>query len=157
MQRRSVLLAVLCAILVPAISHADLLSALRSPQVVFDEEMAVPAGGSQLRGFTLPSSRRVKLEVRGLKNVDKGYSVYVIPTEDWEGFKNHFNPRKHRKGEAPPPNTFREIEAFRGLDVRGMTKTAELPAGNWAVVIKNSENLFFGMVVNLKVTADPKD
>ncbi|HEY1696047.1 MAG TPA: hypothetical protein VGG39_27960 [Polyangiaceae bacterium] len=114
----------------------------RQPQVIVDEEIAVTAeGGAQMRSFTLPSDRPVFVEVEGRKNADKGFMVYVMASNEWENFKS---------------GKFRHIPEFQGLKVRSFSHTGELPAGSWAVVVANSENIFNTMVVHVRVVSDPK-
>lgn len=111
------------------------------PEIVADEEFTVDAGGSQMRGFGLPGPRPVKVEVLGRRDTDKGFSVYMIDQSEWDAFK------AGRK--------FEQYPTFEGLKVRSMTKTASMPAGRYAVVVRNSENMFNSMSVHLKITVDP--
>ena len=117
--------------------------AVRSPQVVANEEIAIPASGAQMRGFTLSSPAPVSVEVQGRKNTDKGFMVYVMPSDEWEKFK----------GGA---GTFQQMSEFHGLDVRSFEHTGTLPAGSWAVVVQNSQNFMNTMVVQIRVVIDPK-
>lgn len=114
---------------------------LRSPQIVTDEDLVVSAGGSQMRGFTLPSPRPVKVAVEGKQDTAKGFNVHVMTQSEWEKFK---------AGEA-----FRHIPALSTPKTRTFSHTANLPAGAWCVVVHNSENILNGMTVHVKVIVDP--
>jgi hypothetical protein len=126
----------------PAGGIGDLIGKeIRSPQVLFDEELAVSAAGAQMRSFTLPSPRPISVEVRGVKNSDKGFMVYVMEESEWENFKT---------------GKFRHVPEFEGLKIRSSEHTGALPAGSWAVVVQNSENILNTMVVQVRVVSDPK-
>jgi hypothetical protein len=119
----------------------DLLGKLRSPQVVVDEEVAIGAGGSQMRGFTLPGERPIQVLAEGKSNADKGFTVYVMDATNYEAFAK----------KAP----FRHVPSFEGLKVRSFTHSEALPPGSWCVVVQNSENIFNTMVVHLRIVSDP--
>lgn len=110
-------------------------------QVVVDEELAVSSHGSQMRGFKLTGKETLQVEVKGVKNTDKGFDVYLMTASDWENFK---------AGKA-----FEHFPAFQGLKITGSTNTKEIPAGDYALVIHNKYNLLKGMVVKVKVTVNP--
>ncbi|HEX4422776.1 MAG TPA: hypothetical protein VH165_32900 [Kofleriaceae bacterium] len=115
--------------------------ALSNPQVLYDEELAVGQGGWQSRGFTLPTARPIQVVAEGRRNTDKGFTVYVMKTDELEHFRSRV--------------TFQHIPALQGLKIRSFTSTATLPAGAWTVVVQNSENLLRTMVVHLRVVSDP--
>lgn len=60
---------------------------LRSPRIVADEDLVVDAGGAQMRGFSLPSSRPVKVVIEGKQDTAKGFNVFVMEASDWPTFK----------------------------------------------------------------------
>lgn len=120
---------------------ADPAAAVRSPQVVTDEEMVVSAGGAQSLSFTLPSERPVKVTVRGVRDTAKGYNVYLMKDEDWSDFKAH--------------RQFNYFEKLSYLKTGGFEKTATLPPGRWNIVVHNSENILNDMSVHIKVVVDP--
>jgi hypothetical protein len=117
-------------------------AAIRGPQVLADEEIAISAGGWQDRSFSLPTERRIEVITEGRKHADKGFSVYVIEDVDFPAFQ--------------AKKEFRQVSAFEGLKVRSFGHTGTLPAGSWHFVVMNSENILNTMVVHLKITADPK-
>jgi hypothetical protein len=129
----------------PDVGGGSLLDApkltLRSPQVVTDEDLVVGAGGSQMRGFTIPSSRPVKVAVEGKQDTAKGFNVHVMDQDDWAKFK--------AGGE------FRHVTALSAPKTRSFSQTATLSAGAWCVVVQNSENIFNDMTVHVKVVVDP--
>jgi hypothetical protein len=116
-------------------------AAIRGTQVVVDEEIAVDARGAQMRGVTMPSERPVQVQVEGKTHADKGFTVYVMALSEWDNFQNG--------------KQFRQLPSFEGLKVRSFGHVETLPAGSWAVVVQNSENIFNTMVVHLKITIDP--
>jgi hypothetical protein len=116
-------------------------ASIRSPDIVVDEEVAVGPEGSQARGFTIPSARPVEVVADGTKHADKGFTVYVIASNEWDNFK--------------AGKTFAHIPSFDGLKVRSFKHTEVLPPGSWTVVVKNSENFLNTMVVHLRITVDP--
>ena len=115
---------------------------IRQPQVIFDEEMAIDAGGWQSRGFSLSAARPVQLSVQGVQHTDKGFRVYLMPADEVANYRAR--------------DEFRHMPGFQGLKVRRFSHTETLPAGRWAVLIANTENIFNGMIVSAKVTVDPK-
>lgn len=115
--------------------------ALRGPQVITDEEIAVGADGWQARSFTAPSSRRVQVTAEGRTHTDKGFTVFVIPASDVEAL---------RRGES-----VNHLQSFHCPKVRSCNNVGVVPTGSWAVVVKNSENIINTMVVKLRVVADP--
>lgn len=125
----------------PSPPRMPLRQVVAKPQVIVDEELAVSAGGWQSRGFTLPSPRPVQVTTEGKKHTDKGFSLYVMNSSELDNFKQK--------------TTFKHIPAFQGLKVRSSSNTATLSAGEWIVVVANSENIINTMVVHLRVVADP--
>lgn len=114
---------------------------LATPQVIVDEELAVPASGWQARTFTLPSARPIQLAVEGKSHVGKGFTVYVMDVTEIDNLRQK--------------KTFMHVPALQGLKTLSFSKTATLAAGNWAVVVVNSENILNTMVVHLRVVSDP--
>jgi hypothetical protein len=101
--------------------------ATRGAQVIVDEEVAVSAHGWQLRGFTLPSSRPIEVVAEGKTHTDKGFTLYVMASDQAESFKMR--------------EAFKHIASFEGLKVRSFGHTETLGAGYWTVVVQNSENV----------------
>lgn len=110
-------------------------------QVLFDEDLVVSSGGYQSRGFELTRRATVEVEVRGLKNTDKGFDSYVMSTENYERFS---------KGKA-----FEHFNRFQGLKISGSTNTGDLAAGSYTLVVQNKYNLMRGMTVHVRVTVNP--
>lgn len=116
--------------------------ALRGQQVIADEQIVVPAGGAQMHGFEFPSARPLLVEVTGVADASKGFSVYLMNAGEWEKF---------RAGKE-----FRHLPAFQGLKVTSFRKVATVPAGKYGVVIQNSENILTSMTVRVRIVADPE-
>jgi hypothetical protein len=117
-------------------------SLLSSPQVIVDEQVAVDADGWQARSFSLSSPHPIQVVAEGRNHADKGFSLYVMASSEFPSFAQH--------------TAFRHIPAFEGLKVRALTKTETLPAGEWTVVVANTENILNTMVVQLRVVSDPR-
>ena len=117
-------------------------SEVRGPHVVLDEEFVVPSGGWQSREFRLPGVRPVRLNVQGVKDTAKGFTVYVMRTSEEDNFKANA--------------AFRHLPSFQGLKVTSFTHTEDLPPGDWAVIVQNTENLLRSMTVRVQLTTDPK-
>ena len=111
------------------------------PQVVFDEEIAVDAHGWRSKGFALPHAQPVRLQVTGGEDTAKGFDIMLLENDDV------------KKLQAEQP--FQKIVLFSADRVRSFTKTADLPAGTYNVVIRNSYNLLKTMSVHVKATANP--
>lgn len=114
---------------------------LRNPQIITDEDLVVSAGGSQMRGFSIPSSRPVKVAVDGKQDTAKGFNVYVMKDSEWTNFKAH--------------EEFRYVPVLSSPKTRSFSNTADLPTGSWCVVVQNSENIINDMTVHVKVIVDP--
>jgi hypothetical protein len=117
-------------------------AAVRQPQVVFDEQVAIPAHSWQTRIFTLPDPRNVQLTAEGLTNVDKGFMLYVLPANECASFR--------------PGAPMHVLPGFEGMKVRQFTNTGAMPQGQFCVLIENSENIINGMVVHMKLVTDPR-
>lgn len=114
---------------------------VRRQEVVIDEEVAIPQGSAQSRTFTLRAPRSVRVSAEGRKHSDKGFSLYVIPENQWEAFKLG--------------GQFQQLDAFHGLKVRQISRTSAVPAGRWTVVVHNSENMMRTAIVRVRVVIDP--
>jgi hypothetical protein len=114
---------------------------ISSPQVIFDEEIAVDAGGWQSRSFTLSSTQAIQVVAEGKTHTDNGFSLYVMAPSELQNFRQE--------------TAFRHIPDFEGLKVRSLSRTATLPAGTWVVVVANTENYLNTMAVKLRVVGDP--
>lgn len=117
------------------------LPAITRPQIVVDEEVAISAGGWQGRSFSISSPRPIQVVAEGKTHTDKGFSVYVMNSSEVK----HFQQRAE----------FRHIEALQGLKVRALSRVATLAPGAWTVIVANTENIINGMVVRLRIVADP--
>jgi hypothetical protein len=114
---------------------------IRTSQVIVDEEVAVGAGGWQLRGFDLRDSRPIQVTAEGRSNTDKGFMLYVMDSVNCTKFSNK-QPAQH-------------FLSFEGLKIRTFGRTDTLAPGGYCAVVLNSENILNTMVVHLRVVADP--
>ncbi|WP_163787469.1 hypothetical protein [Myxococcus vastator] len=110
-------------------------------QVIVDEEIAISNRGSQMRGFKLSRKATLQVSVKGTKNTDKGFDVYLMTTDNYEKFK--------------AGKEFKHFPAFQGLKITGATNTEDIPTGDYVLVIHNKYNLLKGMIVQVKATINP--
>lgn len=115
---------------------------LRDEQVIVDETLAVDAGGHQMRGFSLPSDRKIRVVAEGVSHTAKGFSVNCVNPDQWE---------KLTAGKQ-----FTCALGLSGEKVQAFDKIERLPAGDWGIVISNTENMLNTMQVRLRIIADPK-
>lgn len=125
----------------PLANEPSLARVVARPQVIVDEEVAIGAHGWQSRGFTLPSARPIQVIADGKTHADKGFTVYVMSSDELDHFRNRA--------------TFHHISELQGLKIRSFSQTARLAAGAWTVVVQNSENIINTMVVHLRVVSNP--
>jgi hypothetical protein len=114
---------------------------IRSSQVIVDEEVAVSAGGWQLRGFDLHDRQPVQVTAEGRSNADKGFMLYVMDSANCAKFSSK--------------QPFQDFVSFHGLKIRTFSGTDILAPGGYCAVVQNSENIFNTMVVHVRVVADP--
>jgi hypothetical protein len=116
-------------------------NAIRSPQVVVDEDWIIDSGGMKWLEVTLPSARPVSIRVQGLRDTGKGFSVYrVAPAE---------------LGKLKKGKSFKHDPAFHGERVRRFEHIGTVAEGKMAFVVVNSENLLDSMVVRVRIVVDP--
>lgn len=115
---------------------------VRNPQVVADETVVIGAGGHKMWQFTLPSARPVKVEIKGLRDTAKGFSVNCIPPSQWDNLSSG--------------REFRALNAFTASGaVSSLNETHRMPAGTYAIAISNTQNFMFSIEVKVTITVDP--
>ncbi|RKG67918.1 hypothetical protein D7W79_34815 [Corallococcus exercitus] len=134
----SVAVALTSMMLAPTAHASGLFS---KTEVIFDEDVAIPSHSMQTRGFTLNQNATLKLEVKGVKNTDKGFDVYLMTEDNLAKFQ--------------AAKEFRHFPAFQGLQVSSATNTHDVSAGKYVFVVHNKYNLMKGMVVHIKATVNP--
>jgi hypothetical protein len=119
--------------------------ALAEEKVIADEEIAVSAGQSQMRGFAVPEDLtgvKLTVTVAGKKHTDKGFTVLLLQGKgEWDKYRTK--------------KPFQQVEAFHGLKVKKFTHTGEIPPGEYALVVTNSENMMNGMTADVRMTGEP--
>ena len=110
-------------------------------QLIVDDELSVPSGGIQTRPFDAPKGGTLALEVRGLKNTDKGFDVMVMTLKQLEDYRS-----KRPLSDAPP---------FQGAKVTGSRTAKELVPGSYVIVVANKYNLMKAMVVRVRAALTP--
>lgn len=116
-------------------------NAIRSPQVLVNEDWIVDAGGMKWLEVTVPTARPVSVQVQGLRDSAKGFSVYRVSMDELRNLKAR--------------KAFRHDPAFHGDKVRRFEHTATVAQGKMAFVVVNSENLLNSMMVRVKIVVDP--
>jgi len=116
-------------------------AARASPQRLLDEELVVAAHTWHSLSFKLAAPSQVQLAVQGVRNTDKGFMLYVLSPGEYDHFQH---------GES-----FSYVKAFTGIKVRSLNQTAPLAAGDWVVIVQNSENIYRDMVTHVRITIDP--
>jgi hypothetical protein len=84
----------------------------------------------------------VKIRVDGKQDTAKGFNVFVMSAAESQAFRSK--------------RPFNYIQSLSAPKTRAFGGTATLPAGDWVVVIENSENLLRDMTVHLSVIVDPR-
>lgn len=118
--------------------------AFAEPKTLVDDEWVISAGASQGKVVTVTGAKPLKVVVEGLQDTKKGFTVRVLPETVWNDF---IAKKLTKKGLA---------DYEHGVQVM-YRKTHKLEAGNWAVVVENSENMLKSMSVRVKMIIDPKD
>lgn len=118
------------------------LDALRDEQVFLDETVVVSAGGSQMRGFRLPSDRPVRVIAEGVRDTAKGFTVYCMTPADWKVMQSG--------------KRFEYFTALSAPKIQKFDHTARLAAGEYCIVVSNTENMLNSMQVHLRIVIDPK-
>jgi hypothetical protein len=84
----------------------------------------------------------VTVRVTGVRDTGKGFTVHVMPGGEPEKFKAH--------------QEAHEIPTLSGLNVMAYDLSEDLPAGPYAVLVQNSNNIMNSMVVNVTVSTSPR-
>lgn len=124
-----------------ALLLAGFLPAHASPQRLLDEEIVVAAHNWHSRSFKLGVPSPVQLTIQGVRNTDKGFTIYLVSPAEFDHFQ---------RGES-----FHYVGAFSGIKVRSLNQTALLSAGDWVFIVQNSENIYRDMVTHVRITVDP--
>jgi hypothetical protein len=119
-------------------------SALADPQKLVDDEWVIGPGSMKGETFTLKETLPVKVIVEGMADTKKGFTVRVLPVKVWQDYKDK---KITAKG-------LEDYIAAKGIMYK---KTHKLNAGDWAVMVENSENMFKSMSVRVKIVVNPKD
>jgi hypothetical protein len=125
-----------------AIGLDRLRSALATPQVLVDEDVAVNANGWHVRGLTLTEPHSIQVVAEGKAHADRGFSVHVMSASE---FDDKFLKKK----------PFHALPSFEEIKVKSFAHTETLPTGTWDVVVQNSEGGSGTMTMHLKIVSDP--
>lgn len=117
------------------------LDALRHRQELCNERLSVPASGAQARSFSLSAGTAVEVEIVGVRDTAKGFTVYLMTPADWNQY-----------AAGKPFEVYRD---FQGRKVTTMKDTKRLPAGKYMLAVINSENIINSMEVDLRIVANP--
>jgi len=118
---------------VPRSIHAE------SGTTIVDSEWVVKAGEGFFEKLTTKGGS-FQASVSPVKNADKGFRVRVVNADDVMSCMV--------KG-----GTCRELLSWRQPRTRAFTQTENIPSGDWAFLVENSENLFKTMTVHVTLTS----
>jgi hypothetical protein len=137
MKVRAFVLLVVAFVLVP-------LSALADPQEVLNDNWALPSGGQpQVLSFVVPYAMPVTVEVTPVSHADKGVTLALLPAEDLDACTGKVQ------------GICRALPGFNSSAVRSFSHTESIPAGRWAFLAANTENLLFSATVHVHVVMVP--
>jgi hypothetical protein len=109
------------------------------PKVLVDEDVAVGGRASQGRRFSVAGTEVLAVSAAGKGRSDRPFVVHVMSAEDFEAFSKK--------------RPFHYAPAFEALATL-VSRTDVLPAGDWVVVVDNSENAA-AATVHVRVVVNP--
>ena len=125
---------------VPAKAPAD---APSDPTDLTDADWIVKAGSNKTFSFTLPKAAPVHISVAGVKNADKGFTILVASQDDVNAC-------------VVTPSGCKGIPGFGGMGVKSLDHTDTIPAGSWAFILINSENMMNALTAHVHIVVNPK-
>lgn len=127
-----------------ALNALDVLANMgeRPTQQLLNQTIVLKKGTAYSKTLKLPVATPIQFEVRGIKNTNKGFNVFVMP----ESQRQLFLAKKR----------FKYYTSLSALNVTKYKNTAMLPKGNIAFVVANQNNIINSMQVQVEITANPK-
>jgi len=136
-----VILAVVIVIFMRVRSGSSLRGAVTGPETIISEKISLKEGQAMSYSFTVPSQRRVEVEVEARP---KAVNVMLMTESDWKKYK------KAKGALFGGKYTYRR--ALSSKSILKMKESDILPAGNWKIVVERpSESLLFGDDTTAKV------
>ena len=106
---------------------------------VVDSQWVIASGSAQWESFKLAAPTEVSASVNGVQDTAKGFRVRLVNAED-------------ARSCGVAGGTCRELSSWRQPRTTGFTHTETVPAGEWAFLVENSENLLKRMTVQVKLS-----
>ncbi len=125
-------LAVCTALAIPAAAGAG---------EITNGQWVVPSSGAQTESFTATRPTALTASVSGVKNTDKGFRVRLVNAEDVNSCR-------------VTGGTCRELAEWRQPRTTAFTHSGTVPAGRWAFMVENSENIFRAMTVSVVLSTN---
>jgi hypothetical protein len=122
----------------PAVTEAP-----RPAVDLLNEDWVIPAHEWKSYSFTFSRETPVHVDVTGISNIDKGFTVRVTPSEDADACLGRTQGACRSRG------------GFDGFAVRSMNHTEPLPAGRWTFLVRNSENILNRATVHVHLVSNP--
>lgn len=113
-----------------------------APEPICNDEWSIKPGASQTQLFTLSKEAEVLIEVRRVQHADKGFTVHVIPKKLYIEWKS---------GHV----TYKGLTDANSETATAYRRVTKLAAGEWAVMVVNSENALHRMIVHARVVVNP--
>ncbi|WP_415895891.1 hypothetical protein ACMXYQ_05915 [Neptuniibacter sp. PT34_22] len=113
------------------------------PKTELNEQLAIPAGKSYIATYKAKRKVPINIQVAGLRNTAKGFSVYAMPKSQLKNFM---------KGKR-----FNHYAQFSRTNVTSFDSTIVFPKGEVAFAIKNANNLVNPINVHVVITTHPQN
>jgi hypothetical protein len=110
---------------------------------LLNEDWVIPAHEWKSYSVSLGRETPLRVEVTGISNVAKGFTVRVVPSEDADACLGRAQGACRSRG------------GFDGFGVRSMNHTETLPAGRWTFLVRNSENILNRATVHVHLVSNP--
>lgn len=115
-----------------------------SPKTICNEDWIIKASSSRGQLFTLTDSTRIKFAIKGVHDTKKGVTIRVVPAKVWKEFV---------AGKA----THRALEDFGASVTDALTRVYVKDAGEWALVVENTENMMKPATVHVELIINPNE
>ena len=116
------------------------LSATAADQDLMNEEWVIDSKGVHGASFTMPAAAVIHLAVTPVKNCGKGFTVRLVPSEDYSACVGDSQGR------------CRSRPGFDGFKVASLNHAEPVPPGRWTVYVQNSENVLERATVHVHLT-----
>jgi gamma-glutamylcysteine synthetase len=118
----------------PAVARAQ-----ENARTIVNAEWVVEAQGAHSEAFSVKQQSTLKASVKAVKNADKGFRVRVVNAEDVISCR-------------VTGGNCRELPAWKQDVAKALTKSSQIPPGNWAFLVENYQNIIKKMTVRVFVS-----